>query len=90
MNRLHGTGGVPFGTYSIMQNFNYPIQVQPQCFMALCLFSWGQILHYSRQVTDLVDSPLHVLLIQVPFYQGMAHMESRPRGTSHGNHLCWR
>lgn len=31
--------GVPFGTYGIVQNFNMPIQVQPQCFMALCLVS---------------------------------------------------
>ena len=40
--------GVPFGTYSIVQNFNVPIQVQPQCFMALCLVSWAQTLLYSR------------------------------------------
>ncbi|KAG8166726.1 hypothetical protein KVR01_002415 [Diaporthe batatas] len=40
--------GVPFGAYSIIQNFNVPIQVQPQCFMALCLVSWAQVLVYGR------------------------------------------
>ena len=41
-------GGVPFGTYAIVQNFNIPIQVQPQVFMALCLVSWVQILIYGQ------------------------------------------
>ncbi|KAL1876276.1 hypothetical protein Daus18300_002904 [Diaporthe australafricana] len=41
--------GVPFGAYSIVQNFNVPIQVQPQCFMALCLVSWAQILVYGHR-----------------------------------------
>ncbi|OAA60562.1 Cystinosin/ERS1p repeat protein [Niveomyces insectorum RCEF 264] len=40
--------GVPFGAYAIIQNFNYPIQVQPQVFMALCLVSWGQVLVYHH------------------------------------------
>lgn len=41
--------GVPFGVYSIVQNFNIPIQVQPQCFMVLCLVSWAQTLVYGRK-----------------------------------------
>lgn len=41
--------GVPFGAYSIIQNFNVPIQVQPQCFMGLCLVSWAQVLVYGRR-----------------------------------------
>lgn len=41
--------GVPFGAYSIVQNFNVPIQVQPQCFMGLCLVSWAQVLVYGRR-----------------------------------------
>lgn len=36
--------------YAIVQNFNIPIQVQPQCFMALCLVSWVQILIYGQYV----------------------------------------
>ncbi|KAI0389609.1 PQ-loop-domain-containing protein [Xylariaceae sp. FL0594] len=41
--------GVPFGIYAVVQNFNIPIQVQPQVFMALCLVNWGQILLYTRK-----------------------------------------
>ncbi|KAH8882725.1 hypothetical protein GQ53DRAFT_665395 [Thozetella sp. PMI_491] len=41
--------GVPFGTYSIVQNFNIPIQVQPQIFMTLCLMGWSQTLIYHHK-----------------------------------------
>lgn len=41
--------GVPFGVYSVVQNFNIPIQVQPQVFMVLCLFSWAQTLIYYHK-----------------------------------------
>jgi hypothetical protein len=41
--------GVPFGIYAIVQKFNVPIQVQPQCFMSLCLVSWCQILVYHNK-----------------------------------------
>lgn len=41
--------GVPFGVYSIVQNFNVPIQVQPQVFMVLCLISWAQTLVYGNK-----------------------------------------
>ena len=39
---------VPFGVYAIIQNFNIPIQIQPQIFCMLSLVSWGQILHYNN------------------------------------------
>lgn len=42
--------GVPFGVYAIVQKFNIPIQIQPQCFCCLCLVSWGQCLRYGRLV----------------------------------------
>ncbi|KAK0628698.1 hypothetical protein B0T17DRAFT_588746 [Bombardia bombarda] len=41
--------GVPFGTYAIAQNFNIPLQVQPQAFMCLCLISWAQTLIYHNK-----------------------------------------
>jgi hypothetical protein len=44
---LWGVCGVPFGAYAIIQNFNIPIQVQPQAFMALCLISWSQVMIYG-------------------------------------------
>jgi len=37
---------VPFGIYAIVQNFNIPLQVQPQCFGLLSLVCWGQTLIY--------------------------------------------
>ncbi|KAH6855117.1 hypothetical protein B0I37DRAFT_423223 [Chaetomium sp. MPI-CAGE-AT-0009] len=40
--------GLPFGVYAVAQNFNIPLQVQPQVFIALCLISWAQILLYHR------------------------------------------
>lgn len=45
---LWGVCGVPFGAYAVMQNYNIPIQVQPQVFMGLCLISWSQILIYGN------------------------------------------
>ncbi|KAK4124948.1 hypothetical protein N657DRAFT_570809, partial [Parathielavia appendiculata] len=41
--------GVPFGVYAVVQNFNIPLQVQPQIFMALCLVAWAQILIYHSK-----------------------------------------
>ncbi|CAK7272722.1 hypothetical protein SEPCBS57363_005289 [Sporothrix epigloea] len=41
--------GVPFGAYAIIQNFNVPIQIQPQVFMSLSLVSWVQILIYGNK-----------------------------------------
>ncbi|KAI8623212.1 PQ loop repeat-domain-containing protein [Xylariaceae sp. FL1651] len=46
---LWATCGVPFGIYAIVQNFNIPVQVQPQVFVLLCLISWGQTLLYSHK-----------------------------------------
>jgi len=40
---------VPFGAYSIAQNFNIPIQIQPQCFGTFCLMSWSQTLIYHNK-----------------------------------------
>ncbi|KAL2128887.1 hypothetical protein VTI74DRAFT_8508 [Chaetomium olivicolor] len=41
--------GLPFGVYAVAQNFNIPIQVQPQIFMVLCLVAWAQILLYGKK-----------------------------------------
>ncbi|KAI1363898.1 PQ loop repeat-domain-containing protein [Xylaria arbuscula] len=40
---------VPFGVYAIAQNFNIPIQVQPQAFGILCIVNLGQILLYTNK-----------------------------------------
>lgn len=45
---MWSTCGVPFGAYAIAQNFNIPVQIQPQCFCLLCLVSWAQCKYYSK------------------------------------------
>lgn len=39
---------MPFAVYAIVQNFNVPLWVQPQCFGLLCMVSWGQVQVYSK------------------------------------------
>lgn len=46
---LWAVSGVPFGIYAVVQNFNIPIQIQPQIFMMLCLICWSQILFYQHK-----------------------------------------
>lgn len=66
MNLLTFGGGVPYGVYAIvqvgflcmmmertpnlMQNFNFALKFQPQCFAGLTLITWGQILYYGKWV----------------------------------------
>lgn len=45
---LWAISAVPFGVYAVVQNFNVPIQIQPQVFCALSLVSWAQILTYNN------------------------------------------
>lgn len=60
----YSSGAVPFGVYAVVQvssisskheaqalttqNFNIPIQIQPQVFCVLALIVWAQILVYSQ------------------------------------------
>ncbi|KAF7190063.1 putative membrane protein [Pseudocercospora fuligena] len=48
MTFLWGTSGLPFGVYAICQNFNIPLQIQPQIFGFLFTVSWGQCMYYGR------------------------------------------
>ncbi|KAL8947015.1 MAG: hypothetical protein Q9222_006656 [Ikaeria aurantiellina] len=45
---IWAVSAVPFGVYAIVQNFNIPIQIQPQIFCMLALVSWSQILIYNH------------------------------------------
>ncbi|CAA9957154.1 PQ loop repeat protein [Pyrenophora teres f. maculata] len=49
MMLLWSISGVPFGVYAIVQQFNIPLIVQPQCFCVLCGVSWVQCLIYGRK-----------------------------------------
>jgi predicted ferric reductase len=42
-------GGVPFGVYAIVQNFNFALKFQPQAFAGLTLIAWGQTLYYQKK-----------------------------------------
>jgi len=44
---LWAASAVPFGVYTVVQNFNIPLQIQPQIFCALSLVSWTQTLIYN-------------------------------------------
>ncbi|KAF2492676.1 hypothetical protein BU16DRAFT_620030 [Lophium mytilinum] len=46
MVMMWASASVPFGVYAVVQNFNIPLQVQPQCFGFLSLVCWGQTLVY--------------------------------------------
>jgi uncharacterized protein with PQ loop repeat len=48
MMLLWSASGLPFGAYAILQEFNVPLQVQPQSFCLLCMVSFGQCRYYSR------------------------------------------
>ena len=47
MMLLWSWSGLPFGVYAITQQFNIPLQIQPQCFAILCMANFGQCLVYS-------------------------------------------
>lgn len=47
--RLTTAGGVPFGVYAIVQNFNFALKFQPQAFASLTLIAWGQTLYYHNK-----------------------------------------
>ncbi|KAL1632734.1 hypothetical protein SLS56_003431 [Neofusicoccum ribis] len=82
---LWAAAAVPFGIYSIVQNFNIPLQVQPQVFCALTLICWAQTLIYhdhwrvwtaslAAVITGLVSGGVEALLILTlrgPYSRGM-------------------
>ncbi|KAL6720432.1 hypothetical protein ACLMJK_002354 [Lecanora helva] len=83
---LWSISGVPFGVYAIVQNFNIPIQIQPQFFCALCLMSWAQCLRYQHKwriwTTTLLASVLAIVfagielllvfIIRRPYRRGLS------------------
>ncbi|KAH7063170.1 PQ loop repeat protein [Macrophomina phaseolina] len=83
---LWAAAAVPFGIYNIVQNFNIPLQVQPQVFCALTLICWAQTLIYHDHwrvwtasllavTTGLVSGGLEALLILTlrgPYSRGVS------------------
>lgn len=46
---LWAIGAIPLGVYSIVQNLNIPLIIQPQIFGSLCAVSWTQCLYYTHK-----------------------------------------
>ncbi|KAK0633622.1 hypothetical protein B0T14DRAFT_75739 [Immersiella caudata] len=51
----------PMGAYASIQRFNIPLQIQPQCFMTLCLVSWVRTLTYHNRWSVWKASALGVV-----------------------------
>ncbi|KAL9045596.1 MAG: hypothetical protein Q9214_001387 [Letrouitia sp. 1 TL-2023] len=66
---IWATSAVPFGVYAIVQNFNIPIQIQPQIFCALSLTSWTQILIYNKYASIPDFGPSHLLTLYFSGYR---------------------
>lgn len=48
MMLLWAFAGIPLGVYTIAQNLNVALQVQPQLLTFLSLVTWGQCLYYKK------------------------------------------
>lgn len=45
---IWGLGAIPFGIYAVVQQFNIPLQIQPQIFGVCAFITWAQCLHYGN------------------------------------------
>ncbi|RHZ63887.1 PQ-loop repeat-containing protein [Aspergillus thermomutatus] len=50
---LWASCAVPMGAYLILQKVNIPLRIQPQIFGFFSLISWGQILYYNHNYSQL-------------------------------------
>jgi hypothetical protein len=48
MMLLWSFAGIPLGVYTIAQDLNIALQIQPQLLTALSLITWGQCLYYKK------------------------------------------
>lgn len=48
MMLLWSFAGIPLGVYTIAQDLNVALQIQPQLLTALSLITWGQCLYYKK------------------------------------------
>ncbi|KAI1793498.1 hypothetical protein LXA43DRAFT_218237 [Ganoderma leucocontextum] len=65
---LCGIAGPFLGTYSVIQNLNIPLIVQPQVFGVLCLASWSQCQYYGHKRSRTTS--IAVFLISLVFFAG--------------------
>jgi uncharacterized protein with PQ loop repeat len=48
MMLLWAAAGLPLGVYSIIENFNIALRIQPQILTTLSLITWAQCVYYER------------------------------------------
>ncbi|TBU30586.1 hypothetical protein BD311DRAFT_754599 [Dichomitus squalens] len=70
-----GIAGATLGTYSVVQNLNIPLILQPQLFGVLCLVSWAQCQYYGhkRSRTTAVVMYIAAVVLLGGFEVGMIY-----------------
>ncbi|KAI0687151.1 PQ loop repeat-domain-containing protein [Cerioporus squamosus] len=63
-----GIAGTFLGTYSVVQNLNIPLILQPQLFGVLCLISWVQCQYYGRRRSR--TAAIAIFLTSVALFAG--------------------
>ena len=86
MMLLWSLSGLPFGVYAILQNFNIPLQIQPQFFCLFCGVSWAQCMYYGRKwrawVSALVLAVILVIIATLEVVFVIVIREPYSRGVS--------
>ncbi|KAI0369137.1 hypothetical protein BV20DRAFT_1036659 [Pilatotrama ljubarskyi] len=62
---IWGIAGTFLGTYTVVQNLNIPLILQPQLFGVLCLVSWAQCQYYGRKRTKAAAIAMFLLAIAI-------------------------
>lgn len=85
MMLLWSFAGVPLGVYTIAQDLNIALQIQPQLLTFLSLVTWGQCLYYKKVrsiKTRNGDNAVSDCVI------GMVSCQSIDRSDEHGRLSC--
>ncbi|KAI0794082.1 PQ loop repeat-domain-containing protein [Fomes fomentarius] len=80
-----GISGTFFGIYSIGQNLNVPLIVQPQLLAVLSYLSWAQCLYYGRKWSRVKCALVYIAVLMVSggFEAGMVFVAKH--ASEHGN-----
>ncbi|KAH9940866.1 PQ loop repeat-domain-containing protein [Epithele typhae] len=62
---MWGIAGAFLGPYSIVQNLNIPLILQPQLFAALCFVSWAQCQYYGHKRSKTASIAMWLVAISV-------------------------
>ncbi|KAI0358018.1 hypothetical protein OH77DRAFT_1449539 [Trametes cingulata] len=62
---MWGIAGTFLGTYTVVQNLNIPLILQPQLFGVLCLVSWAQCQYYGRKRSKAAAVAMFLVAIAI-------------------------